>query len=468
MKEYDIAIVGGGPGGYVAAIRAAQLGAKTVLIEKDAIGGTCLNRGCIPTKALVASVSKLKELEHCTEFGLKADNVGYDFAAIMQRKNAVTKQLVQGVTSLVKGNGIECLYGNAVLQKDKIIKVQSADETVELKAKKIILATGSRPFLPPIEGIDLAGIMDSDALLEIDAVPESMVVVGGGVIGLEFAVIFQALGCQVTVVEMLPTILDCMDKDIITRVGPPLRKQGIKFMTSCKVQKFVQAEGKIAVAVETAKGEEQLLAEKVLVCTGRVPNVDGIGLEEAGINFNHKGIAINEKLESNVEGIYAIGDVTGKSMLAHAASTAGIVAVQNALGHDAIMDFSDIPACVFTLPELASVGLTEKEAVEAGVTVAVNKFNFAGNGKAIAIGETDGFVKIVADKNSHRVLGMHIMGPHASDLIMEGAVAVRNKLTVEQVAHTIHPHPTLSEVVMECAEGVFGEAIHQMKMGKKS
>lgn len=465
--QYDIAVIGGGPGGYTAAIKASQLGAKTVLIEKDTVGGTCLNRGCIPTKALIASVSKLNDFKHAAEFGLKADNVSFDFAAVMEHKTVVTKQLVQGVTSLIKGNNIDYVQGAAKLVENKIINVAKADELLQIRADKIIIATGSKVFVPPIEGIDLPGVLDSDELLELAVLPESMIVVGGGVVGMEFAVIFQALGCQVTIVEMLPAILDRMDKDLVTRIGLPLRKQGIKFMTSTKVKSIAQKDGKLAVSVENAKGEDVLVAEKVLVCTGRVPVVSDIGLELAGVKYSNKGIEVNDKLETNVEGIYAIGDVTGKSMLAHSASAAAIVAAQNAMGQNEIMDFSNIPACVFTLPELASVGMTEREANEAGIEIATSKFNFAGNGKAIAIGETDGFVKIIADKNSHKVLGMHIMGPHASDLIMEGTVAVAGGLTVDQLAHTVHPHPTLSEVTLECAEGVFGEAVHQMKIGRK-
>ena len=465
--QYDIAIIGGGPGGYVAAIRAAQLGAKTLLIEKDEIGGTCLNRGCIPTKALIASVGKLHDVKKCAEFGIKAENARFDFAAVMARKEAVTKQLSSGVASLVKSNGIEMIKGAATLEKDKSIKVATVEGEKVFKADKIIIATGSSPMLPPVEGATLPGVMDSDGLLQIDKVPESMVIVGGGVVGMEFAVIFQAFGCQVTVVEMLPSILSNMDKDIPTRLGIALRKQGIKMLASCKVKKIEQSDGKLSVTVETAKGEENLFAENVLMSAGRKANVENIGLENLGITFSRKGIEVDENMQTNIPGIYAIGDVTGQSMLAHSASAAGEIAAQNAMGAKDIMSFSNIPACVFTIPEIASVGMTEQEAQQSGREIAVSKFNFAGNGKAMAIGETDGFVKIIADKNDYTVLGVHIMGPHASDLIMEGAVAVVNKLTAKQLAHTVHPHPTLSEVIGECAMGIFGEPIHQIKMGRK-
>lgn len=465
--NYDIAIIGGGPGGYVAAIRAAQLGAKTLLIEKDAIGGTCLNRGCIPTKALIASVQKLHDVKNCAEFGVKADNASFDFAAVMARKDAVTKQLSGGVASLVKSNGVEMVKGSAILQKDKSIKVTCPEGEQIFTAGKIIIATGSSPLLPSIEGAKLDGVIDSDGLLQIKAVPQSMIVVGGGVVGMEFAVIFQALGCQVTVVEMMPSILSGMDKDIPVRLGVALRKQGIKMMTSCKVKKIEKTGDMLTVSVETAKGEDRLTAEKVLMSAGRRANVENIGLAELGIEYSNKGIAVDEKMQTNITGVYAIGDVTGQSMLAHSASFAGEIAAQNAMGANDSMNFANIPGCVFTMPEIASVGLTEQEAQQQGIDYAVSKFNFAGNGKAMAIGETDGFAKIIADKNDYNVLGVHIMGPHASDLIMEGAVAVTNKLTAKQLAHTVHPHPTLSEVMSECATGIFGDPIHQVKMNRR-
>ncbi len=464
--NYDVAIIGAGPGGYVAAIKAAQLGAKVALIEKDQLGGTCLNYGCIPTKTILKSVEKYKELKECKNFGIIADNIGFDFTAIMQRKNSVTKQLRDGIATILKSYAIDVITGSATLQKDKQIIVAQDGQNQTINAQKIIIATGSSPIMPPIEGINLDGVLDSDKLLELDKVPESLVIIGGGVIGIEFATVFQNLGCQVTVVEMLPNILNGMDKDIVMRSGISLRKQGIKFLTSSAVKKIANQGQMLSCSIESATEVQEVLAEKVLVCTGRKPNIHNIGLENLSVEFDKKGIYVDESLQTNIEGVFAIGDVTGKSMLAHSASVAGIVAAQNACGQKVKMNFDNIPGCIFTMPEIASVGFTEGQAKDSGMDIVVSKFNFAGIGKAVAIGQTDGLVKIVADSQSHIVLGMHIMGYGASSLIMEGVVAISNKLTAEQIAHSVHPHPTLSEAVLECAEGIFGQPIHQMKMKK--
>ncbi len=466
--QYDLAVVGGGPGGYVAAIRAAQLGARVALIEERELGGTCLNRGCVPTKTLLASAAKWRELQNCQEFGLSVAGASFDFSAVMARKEKVVKQLRDGIAGLLKSYSVEVLPGQASLTADRKIRINAPGEEKTIQAGKVILATGSRPARLPISGMDLPGVLDSDQLLALDKLPASVVIVGGGVVGLEMAVILQSFGCQVTVVELLPGILAGMDRDIVNRLSLLLKKQGIKILTAAKVNGVALANGgSLSVLVESGKGEETLLAEKVLVAAGRSPVLDGLGLEAAGIAFDRKGIAVDEKMQSNIAGIYAIGDVTGKSLLAHAASSAGIVAAENALGQSAAMCFDNIPACIFTIPEVASVGITEQQAVAEGREIAVGKMNFAGNCKALSLGETDGFVKIIAAKDSQEVLGVHIMGPHASDLIMEGAVAVANRLTAGQLANTVHPHPTLSEAVMECAHGVFGEPIHQVRINRK-
>jgi dihydrolipoamide dehydrogenase len=465
--DYDVAVIGGGPGGYVAALRAARLGAKVILLEKDAVGGVCLNRGCIPTKALIASAGKLNELKNCAEFGIRAENVGFDFAAVMARKNAVVSQLRNGTAGLLKAAGVELVSAAASLAPGKAILAKLPGGKDKISADKIIIAAGSQNVPPPIEGIDLPGVMDSDGLLAIKEVPESLTIIGGGVVGIEFAGIFQAFGCQVTVVEALPNILDRMDRDIINRLGVSLRKQGVKLLAGAKVKRIARSGGALSVTVESAGGERDLLSQTVLCSAGRLPALDGLGLENAGVAFDRRGIAVNERLETNVPGIYAVGDVTGRSMLAHAASAAGEAAAEHACGQNSAMDFANIPSCVFTAPEIAGVGLTEQEARQKGRETVFGKFNFAGNGKAAAAGETDGFVKIVADGQTHAVLGMHIMGARASDIIMEGVLAVKNRLTAEQLAEAIHPHPTFSEAVMECARALFGESVYQLKIGRK-
>lgn len=293
------------------------MGAKVIVIEKDLVGGTCLNWGCIPTKTLLTSVSKLKDMQNCEEFGLYAENIGFDFTKVMKRKEQVVQQLRSGIETLLKSHEIELVKGAATLTSATEFLVTTTDEKITIKANKIILATGSKPFMPPIKGIDLQGVIDSNDLLKIDKVPESMVIVGGGVVGLEFAVIMQSFGCQVTVVEMLSTILSNMDKDIIARLAIPLRKQKIKFLTNTKVKEFKRQGDSLAVSIESAKGEEELLAEKVLVCTGRVPVIEGLGLETVGVEYSSKGVKCNDKLQTNISNIYAIGELTGFSMLAH-------------------------------------------------------------------------------------------------------------------------------------------------------
>lgn len=466
---YDVAVIGGGPGGYVAAIRAAQLGGKVLLVEKEAIGGVCLNRGCIPTKTLLKSAEKWEDFKRAAEFGLKADGIGFDFEVVMARKNAVVTQLRSGIEQLVKSNDIDVVRGVAVLTGTNKLEVATNDsgKKESFEARKIIIATGSVPSSIPVPGRDLAAVITSDELLELAEVPKSLLVIGAGVVGIEFAAIMRSFGCEVTVVEMLPNILPSVDSDLVKRMGLILRKRGIKTLVGARVTAIAAADSSVVVTVDTGKDLQQFHVEKVLVATGRRPVLEDLGLETAGVAYNRSGITINERMETSIVDIYAIGDVTGQSMLAHVASTAGIVAAENAMGLSSLMDYRAVPACIFTTPEIATVGLTEQEALAAKLNVKVSKFNFAANGKAVSMGETDGLVKIVADANTGKVLGMHILGPHASDLIMEGTLAIRNNLTAKDIANTIHPHPTLSETVMESAHGIDGDIVHQVRQKRK-
>ena len=459
---YDVGIIGGGPGGYVSAIRAAQLGGKVLLVEKEKMGGVCLNRGCIPTKTLLKSAERWQELKNCNEFGLQAENISFNFLSITDRKNQVVAKLRGGVEQLMKSNGIQVVYGSGVLEGPNRLRVKQEDGEVSYDVKNIIIATGSVPMSLPIPGKDLPDLIDSNQLLEMTHVPSSMIVIGAGAVGIEFAAIFQSFGSQVTVVEMQPTILPNVDKDMAKRMGPLLRKQGIKIMTNTKVVAMESSALGVKVSLATDKGTQELIAEKVLVATGRKPIVDHLGLETAGIDYSPSGIKVNQQMETNIPGIYAIGDVTGQEMWAHAASAEGMVAAENSLGGNSNMDYSVIPGCIFTTPELAMVGLTEQEAQEKNIEIKVSKFNFASNGKAVSMNETDGLVKIIAHAASNKVLGMHILGAHASDLVMEGAIAIRNGLRAEDIAHTIHPHPSLSETVMESAHGINDKIIHQL------
>lgn len=459
----ELVVIGGGPGGYVAAIRAAQLGAKVLLIEQDEIGGVCLNHGCIPTKTLLNSAEQWTKLRHCSEFGLTAESISFDFAKIMARKAAVVTKLRDGISKLLASQKIEVIHGTARLTGKREITVQSGETNFEVTADKLIIATGSNSVPLPVPGAGLPGVIDSNQILSLTEVPKKLLIVGAGAVGIEFAAIFQSFGCEVTVVEMMPTILPGMDSDLAKRLGPILRRSGMKLMTNAAVKEIRRAVNGLEVIIETKRETAALTVDKVLAAIGRRSRVEDLGLAAAGINYTKRGIAVDEHMATNVCGVYAIGDVTGSYLWAHAASAEGIVAAEHACGLSAVMHYEAIPGCIFTTPEIAAVGLTEEEAQKQH-EILVSRFNFAANGKAVSLGESDGFVKIVADAASHEVLGMHILGPHASDLIMEGALAIRQHLTSDALATTIHPHPTLSETLEECAQGIGGLGIHQLKL----
>lgn len=462
MVEKDIVIIGGGPGGYVAAIRAAQLGGKVILIEKEELGGTCLNWGCIPTKALLRGVEILDLIEGGKDYGILAGPVTVDFAKLMARKDRAVKTLVGGVSGLMKANGIEVIKGTGKLISPQVIEVVNAKQEKEIyQARKIILAAGSVSAEIPIPGVKLPGVIDSYGALQLKQIPESMVIIGAGPIGLEFGTVYAALGAKVTVLEMLPQILPSEDPEIAAALEKTLRRFKIQTLTGIKVQKIVEGpEGKLQVTAAAGAEEKIFPAQYVLMAVGRKPNVEGLGLEEAGVRFSKKGIEVNERMETNIPGVYAIGDVTGKWLLAHYASAQGEVAAKNALGQEAQMDERVVPRCVYTLPEVASVGLTEQKAREEGYEIKIGRFPFSANGKATILGERNGLVKIVADGKYGEILGVHIFGPHATDLIGEAVVAMRLEGTATDIGQAIHPHPTLTEALMEAAFDVEGTAVH--------
>jgi dihydrolipoamide dehydrogenase len=461
-QRYDVVIIGGGPGGYVAAIRAAQLGAKVALVEKERVGGTCLNRGCIPTKALVRSVEVLQLVEEAPAFGVIVEEPAFDFDRIMARKDEIVARLVGGVEGLLKAHQVEVVSGTATIPQTGLVLVRATNGDRSLATKNIIIATGSVPARPPIAGLDAPGVLTSADVLELKEAPDSLAVIGGGVIGLEFAGIFHALGTKVTVLEMLPTLLPTVDGELARRYRSHLRRARVEVHLQARVEDIrPEREG---LAVRIADSSEEVEAEKVLVATGRVPYTEGLGLEELGIKRGRGAIVVDEYMATNVPGVYAIGDVTGGTMLAHLASRQGEVAVENIMGHPVAMDYRAVPNCVFTLPEIAGVGLTEEEAKEQGLDYQVARFPFAASGRALTIGETTGLVKLICEKESDKVLGMHIMGPQASDLIAEGTLAIQMGATARDIAETIHAHPTLAEAVMEAAKAAaFGEAIHYRK-----
>ncbi|MDH4266016.1 MAG: dihydrolipoyl dehydrogenase [Deltaproteobacteria bacterium] len=462
MVEKEILIIGGGPGGYVAAIRAAQLGGTVTLVEKNELGGTCLNWGCIPTKALLRGVELLEALEGSKDFGIQVGEISVDFSRLMARKDRAVKTLVSGVGGLMKANGIAVVKGQAKFISPQEIEVlEEQGGKVTYRARKIILATGSISADLPVSGAKGPGVIDSNGALQLTQVPESMVIIGAGPIGLEFGTIFAALGSKVTILEMMDQILPSEDPEVASALEKSLRRFKIRTLTNCRVKEISEgSKGKRKVVATTGEDEKVFEAQYILMAVGRKANREGLGLAAAGVQCNPNGIVVNERMETNVPGIYAIGDVTGQWLLAHFAMAQGLVAAENALGHEARLDRRVVPRCVYTLPEVASVGMTEKEAQAAGYELKTGRFPFAGNGKATILGERNGFVKMVAEAKYGEILGVHIFGPHATDLIGEAVLSMHLEGTAADMARAIHPHPTLAETLMEAALDADGMAVH--------
>ncbi|WP_353892515.1 dihydrolipoyl dehydrogenase [Proteinivorax hydrogeniformans] len=458
---YDILVLGGGPGGYVAAIKAAHLGKKVALIEEKGLGGTCLNRGCIPTKALYRSGYVAKLIENASDFGIDVTDYTINYSKVKERKDNIVRQLVQGVQELVESNGIDYYQGKGHCEDKNTVVVNEK----ELKTHKLIIATGSVPFVPPVFDPTNPNVITSDEALELTELPKSMTIIGGGVVGTEFAAIFAALGVKVTLIEMMDRLLMPFDKEMTKRLTVFLKKSGVKVMTKAKVTEINFDNNKATVTVEQKGKEKQIETDKVLVSSGRKPNLSGT--EALGLKLkDNGGIKVNEKLETNISDVYAIGDCTANIMLAHVATHEGLTAASNAIGKDEKMDYKAVPNCVFTYPELSSVGVTEDHCKIKEYEYNVSKFNFIANGKALAEGEPEGMVKIITDKDDV-VIGAHILGPHSSDLIAELTLAVQNAITASQVSHTIHAHPTLAETVAEAAEGILGKIIHAKPKPKR-
>ncbi|HEX9562176.1 MAG TPA: dihydrolipoyl dehydrogenase [Candidatus Dormibacteraeota bacterium] len=451
---FDVAVVGGGPGGYVAALRAAQLGAVTAIIEKDRFGGTCLVRGCIPTKALLQSSELYTLAKGGAPFGVVADNVGFDWPAAQKRKTAVVDQLVKGVEGLLKAGGVTMLSGAAKLAGGGAIEVAGE----RLQAKNIIIATGSAVSRIPLKGAELT--IDSDAILELKEIPKRLAVIGGGVVGMEFAAMFAALGSKVTVLEMLPQILPMVEADLVNVYAKHLSGLGADIHTNSKVAEVAKVGGGLQVRFSTGAEGGAVDADQVLLAVGRSPYTEGLGAEAAGVKLERGRVVVDDHLRTSAQGVWAIGDVIGGIMLAHVASYEGVCAVENMAGHERVPDYHAAPNCVYTDPEIAHVGLGEKDAKERGLEVKVGRFPFAAAGRALTLGQTEGLVKVVADAASGRMLGVHIIGPRATDLIAEATLAVQNGLTLDQLDLTMHAHPTLPEAIMEAALAAQGRAIH--------
>jgi dihydrolipoamide dehydrogenase len=462
MVEKDVVVIGGGPGGYAAAIRAAQLGGKVTLVEEAELGGTCLNSGCIPTKTMLRGVELIEMIATAKDYGIETGEISMNYPRLMARKNHVVKALVSGVSSLMRGNGIEVIKGHAKFRAPYEIEItDQATQTFLYSAKKIIIASGSKSASIPVSDTKLPGVIDSSGALQLPRVPNSMVVIGAGPVGLELGTIYAALGARTTILELFPQILPAEDLDVALAMEKELKRFPIQFFTDCQVQAItMNGDGNHVVSARTKDGIKDFEGEYVLMATGRVPRMEGLGLETTGVLFSKKGIEVNEKMETNIPGIYAIGDVTGKCLLAHFASAQGHIAAENAFGENSRMDERFVPRCVYTSPELASVGMTEKQARELGYDLKVGKFPFSANGKAMVMGERNGFVKIVAESAYNEILGIQIVGPHATDMIGEAILAMSMEGTVQDIAQAIHPHPTLAEALKEAALDVFGNAIH--------
>lgn len=458
-----IAIIGAGPGGYVAALKAAQLGAQVTVIEDAELGGTCLNRGCIPTKALLYSSQMYAKAHELHKYGIELEGkLSANLGKMMERKDKVVDVQVKGIKALFKSWGINHIQGRGRLAADGAIEVTAPDGSGEtINADKIIIATGSRPAEIPTFPFDGKTILSSNDALTLSAIPKSMIIVGAGVIGCEFAGIYRELGTEITMAELLPRPVATEDTDVSTLLTKELKKKKIKLLTSTGVDKVTTDSDGVTATLSDGK---ELKAEVMLVSIGRAFNSDGLGLKEMGVETGKRGdIKVNAKMETSVEGIYAVGDVTGGILLAHTASTEGIVAAKNACGIQAEMDYTCVPAAIFTSPEIASVGLRDFQIEEQGIKVKTGTFQYRGLGKAHAMGEISGFFKIIVHAETDKVLGVHIVGPHAADIIHEGALAINKGLTASDMSQTIHAHPTLSEGMMEAAEDVHNEAIHSPK-----
>lgn len=459
----DLLVIGGGPGGYVAALYAAKKGLNTVLVEREKLGGTCLNVGCIPTKALVKSSEVYKDTLLGEEFGFEIENIKVNMNKVIDRKDKIRDNLVSGIDYLLSKNNVRVIKGDASFLDDKIIVAKIGKDEYKIEAKNIIVATGSKISKINIKGIDLPFVLNSKSALDNKNLPESITIIGGGVIGMEFAFIYSNFGVKVNVVEYMDRLLTMVDDDISEEIKNIAKLNGINIYTSSKVTKIEESENGDAIVFFENEGKEKyLISENVLVAIGREPNMDGLNIEKAGIELNErgKGIKVDNTLKTNVPGIYAVGDVNNKMQLAHVASHQGIIAVDNILSEDKEMKYDCVPNVIFTAPEIASVGLTERECIEKKINIKVSKFPFSANGKALTMGESRGFIKIIKDMNNNKIVGASLIGADASSLISTLTVIIKNNIKDKDIADTIFAHPTTGEVIHEASLGLSIGALH--------
>lgn len=458
-----LAVIGAGPGGYVSAIRAAQSGINVTVIEENELGGTCLNRGCIPTKSIISSIELFKKIKLSNNYGIDIpEEIKPNLYKIIERKNKIVQTQVKGIYNLFKANGIEIKKGKGYLLSSNSILVTNNDGIQEkIECDKIIIATGSRPYQIPSIPFDKKLIISSDDAINITDIPKNIVILGAGVIGCEFACIFKLLGSDVTLVELLPRILSTEDNEITNILEREFKKMGIKIYTNTRLENVINENNLLRVQLNNGK---EIITEKILIAAGRAFNSENIGIENVGIFKGNRGeILVNDKFETNSSNIYAIGDVIGRIMLAHVASREGITAVENMLGSNKTIDYNSIPSAIFTFPEIASVGLREFQATEQGIKTITGHFQFRMLARSHTLGEIDGLIKVISDANTDRLLGVHIIGPHASDIIHEAVLAIRKGLKTKDISETIHAHPTFSEAIMEATDDVYGKAIHIIK-----
>lgn len=464
--KYDIIVIGAGPGGYVAAIKAAKKGFYTAIVEERRVGGTCLNRGCIPAKAMIHAASLYREMKEAERFGVTASGTGYDYSRILEYKEETTDKLCQGVSQLLKANGVVVLSGKGTLRKDGQVSVVSEEGTELYEAENVILASGSRPLILPIQGMDLPGVLTSDELFQLKEMPESLVIIGGGVISVEFASAFADLGCKVTIVEALPRLIPNMDKEISQNLKMILKKRGIDIHTSASVQ-CVEQDGELYTCVFKEKEKGIRISAKYVLCAaGRCPNTDGLFEEGAEPEMERGRVVVDENFRTSIDGVYAVGDIVKGMQLAHLASAQGVCVVEKIAGKEPSIDLGAVPGCVYTNPEIASVGLTEDEAKEQGISVKTGKFIMGANGKSLITKEERGFIKVIVREETDVIVGAQMMCARATDMIGEFVTAVANKMTAGELLKGMRAHPTYNEGVAEALEDVFGEAVHVMP-GKK-
>ncbi|MEM1582631.1 MAG: dihydrolipoyl dehydrogenase [Candidatus Bathyarchaeia archaeon] len=460
VDAYDVAIIGAGIGGYVSAIRCSQLGMRVALIERWKVGGVCLNKGCIPTAVLLNTVNLLEKIRRAKDYGVTIESFSVDLREVRARKEAVVDRLSRGVRYLLEKNKVEFIDGvGRIKLRNRVVVERDGEERV-VEAKNIVVASGSRPRQLPNIPVDGSRIITVEDALDLEEVPENIFIIGGGIMGVEFAQIFRSLGANVAILEKRQSLLPSFDREVGATLRRIFERSGIKVFTSVSSESASVRNGRVNLAFHAGGGKVDAIADKVIVAVGRRPNVENLGLENVGVRLKDGFIEVDGHMRTNVPNIYAVGDVVGGKMFAHSAFAEGLVAAENIAGLETEFDWRTIPVCVYTTPEIASVGLTEEEAVNLGYKVSVGKFPYMANGKALALGEREGFVKLIAREETDEILGVHIIGPDASNMISEATVAMRLECTSEELGRTVHPHPTLSEAIMEAALAVFGRAIH--------